>query len=327
MPPKSPFPEPAATLPGEADILAAVVSNLADDTAKLVYSDWLEEHDDPRGKLLRDSVTAFRAGKKLPPLKTTSRPWCELVGIPLLNKIQLAELTAKADQILALARPALTCKSTRAADAKIPVGASKLSGLPDLPPKAAWPVFQGEPLHFLAQFNLTELSKSLACRDLPNTGLISIFSVYDEDEGNDDFSKGSWRLFHFPDVAKLSRCVSDPGSPFQSCRLEFRETMSLPAWDSPWKKELGLGLDQSNWDVYQEQVVGFGDGFHRVLGYPIPIQGDVLGKKSVRHLLTIDSDEYSGWNWGDDGCLYFLIDDADLKAKRFDRVRMEMQCG
>ncbi|MBA4186396.1 MAG: hypothetical protein C0467_00105 [Planctomycetaceae bacterium] len=326
MPAKPAFPEPAATLPGEADILATVVGNLADDTAKLVYADWLEEHDDPRGKLLRDSVTAFRAGKKLPPLKVAPKPWCELVGIPLLNKIQLSELTAQADKILALARPALTCKSTRTADAKIPVGASKLSGLPDLPPKAAWPVFQGEPLHFLAQFNLAELSKSLACRELPNTGLISIFSVYDEDEGNDDFPKGSWRLFYFPDTSKLARSLSDPGSTFRSCRLEFQETLSLPAWDSPWKKELGLGLDQSNWDVYQEQVAGFGSG-QQILGYPSPIQGDMLGKKTVRHLLTLDSDDNAGWMWGDGGCLYFLIDEADLKAKRFDRVRMEMQCG
>ncbi len=326
MPLKPVFPEPAATLPGEADILATVVADLSDDTAKLVYADWLEENDDPRGQLLRDSVTAFRAGKKPPLFKAAPKLWCELVGLPLLGEIQTTKLTQQADDILRLARPALSCKSTRAADAKIPVGASKLSGLPDLPPKAAWPVFHGEPLHFLCQFNLAELAASLVCRELPKTGLLSIFCTYDEDEGNDDFPKGSWRLFHFPDTSKLRRCLSDPGSPFQSCRLEFRETLTLPNRDSPWKKELGLGLNEDVWDVYQEFVVGYRGG-HQILGYPNPIQGDMLDKKTNRHLLTIDSDDNAGWMWGDGGSLFFTISEADLKAHRFDRIRMDMQCG
>jgi uncharacterized protein YwqG len=31
--------------------------------------------------------------------------------------------------------------------------------------------------------------------------------------------------------------------------------------------------------------------------------------------------------WGDAGMLYFLIRDADLAARRFDRCAFEMQCG
>ena len=61
--PKSAFSDPAAALPGEADILANVLADLSDHDAKLVYADWLEERDDPRGELLRKFVTAHRAGK------------------------------------------------------------------------------------------------------------------------------------------------------------------------------------------------------------------------------------------------------------------------
>lgn len=53
----------------------------------------------------------------------------------------------------------------------------------------------------------------------------------------------------------------------------------------------------------------------------------MLGKKTVRHLLTIDSDDNPGWMWGDVGLLYFTIAGKDLKARRFDRVRCEMQCS
>ncbi len=66
MPAPPAFPDPAAPLPGEADLLAKVVADLRDDTAKLVYADWLEERDDPRGPFLRAVVTAARAKKPLP---------------------------------------------------------------------------------------------------------------------------------------------------------------------------------------------------------------------------------------------------------------------
>src|SRR5436309_5755530 len=108
------FPGPAAPLPGEADLLARVAADLRDDTAKLVYADWLEERDDPRGPLLRQFVTAFRAGQKLPPVKGFPKPWCDLVGITLLQGTRKAGLEEHADTFLQLARPALTFKSTKA---------------------------------------------------------------------------------------------------------------------------------------------------------------------------------------------------------------------
>jgi len=323
---KPAIPNPAAVLPGEADMLANVIADLSDDNAKLVYADWLEEHDDKRGPLLREFITAYRAGKKLPAVKSAPKPWLDLVGITLMTKTRDADLTAHANTFLRLARPALTFKSTKAADAKLPVGASKLGGGPDMPPGAEWPVLGGDPLAFLAQFNLADLHASLVCRELPSSGLLSIFSRWDEDEGNDDFSeKGSWRLFYFPDVSKLTRSLT-PDLAFASCRLAFTETLTMPDTESPWDKELGLGRDNKVWDTYQDCIAGYDCG-HRILGYPTPIQNDMLGKKTVRHLLTIGGDYNAGWEWGDGGSLYFTIGEEHLKAQKFDRVRMEMQCG
>src|SRR5438045_3257308 len=86
--PKHPFPDPAATLPGEADILASVVANPADDTAKLVYADWLEECDDPRGPFLRAFVKAAHAGDPLPDSAAFPKPWLDLVGFTLVEGIR-----------------------------------------------------------------------------------------------------------------------------------------------------------------------------------------------------------------------------------------------
>jgi len=40
----------------DSDFLAAIIANPADDAPRLVYADWLEEHDDPRGEFIRVQI-------------------------------------------------------------------------------------------------------------------------------------------------------------------------------------------------------------------------------------------------------------------------------
>ena len=47
----------------------------------------------------------------------------------------------------------------------------------------------------------------------------------------------------------------------------------------------------------------------------------------LRLLFQLASDENAGMGWGDGGHLYFCVRPADLKAKRFDRVDVDYQCG
>jgi uncharacterized protein (TIGR02996 family) len=326
--PKSPFPRPAAVLPGEADILAKVLDNLADHDAKLVYADWLEERDDHRGPLLRKFVQAYRAGARLSALKGTSPAWRELVGLTLIAQFRGAGLGAQADEFFSLARPALAVASEAAPEAGLAVGAGKYGGRPDLPAGAKWPKFEGEPLAFLGQLNLAALRPSPAARELPGAGVLSMFAAYDRESGNDDFPKGSWRLFHFPGAAKLVRHEPDAGLPeescFPSCRLWFTEWLTLPHEDSQGVKRL---LDDSEVaEAYADLYVDRALGDH-VLGHPVPIQRGEPGKKGARHLLTIGGNDDTEWEWGDGGALYFTLPEADLKAGRFDRAAMEMQCG
>jgi uncharacterized protein (TIGR02996 family) len=325
MPPKPAFPQPAATLPGEADILANVVADLSDDSAKLVYADWLEERDDPRGAFLRETLAAVRAGGKLPTPKFAPQPWLELTGLTLIRNIHGAELASHMDRILRLARPAIAYKPVRASEKSLPLGASRLGGGPDLPPGEKWPTLRGEPLAFIGQFNLAELHASVAGRELPSSGLLSVFCAYDPDEANSDFPKGSWRLLYFPNASKLVRCLP-PEVSFHSCRLEFRETVTFPDPDSPWKRELGLRGDFDREVAYRESVSRYGWG-HRLLGHPSAGQTPPKSKTAPRPLLAIQSDDTVGWTWGDRCTLYFTIPDADLKAAKFDRVRFEIQCG
>ena len=328
--PKSAFPAPAAVLPGEADILANVLADLSDHDAKLVYADWLEERDDERGPLLREFVTAYRAVKKLPAVKSAPQPWRDLIGVTLVAKLRDTDLAAKADKLLALARPTITYETVKIAERTIPVGASKFGGRPDMPASTAWPKFEDQPLSFLGQFNLAELQPSPVARELPASGVLSAFCLYEEGSGNDAFDDGSWRLLYFPDTEKLVRHELDAElvdeSRFASCRVEYTEALTLPCWDSPWERELKAigvtGYGGSYSDLYFEMCPG-----DHILGHPFPIQCDFLGKKTVRHLLTICGNEHTGWEFGDGGALYFILAEADLKQGKFDRVNMIMDCG
>jgi Domain of unknown function (DUF1963) len=93
---------------------------------------------------------------------------------------------------------------------------------------------------------------------------------------------------------------------------------------------------------------------HRVSGWPTPIQGDMQmecaivtsgysagtsdswkaaraagadkGAEDWLLLLQIGTDEKAGMMWGDSGQLYVWIRREDLRARRFDKARLKLQC-
>jgi len=44
-------------------------------------------------------------------------------------------------------------------------------------------------------------------------------------------------------------------------------------------------------------------------------------------LLQLDTNGGAGWMWGDSGRLYFWVPRADLRAWRFERVWVVLQCA
>lgn len=314
--PKSPFPDPAAKLPGEADMLANVLADLSDHDAKLVYADWLEEHNDKRGPLLRKFVNAYRAGKKLPSVKSAPQPWRDLVGITLMLKVRGTALAPQVDNLLALARPAISYKATFAAENTLPVGASRFGGRPDLPAGNAWPTDNGMPLAFLMQFNLADLRASPVARELPTAGLLSLFYRFGE-----NFDSTSWQLLYIPDMSSAVRREDQPVEEFAKTGwYSFTEGLTLPRPDSPWQKEVSRAVGSAT-DEYDDLCFGMRGGF---LGYPHTLEGDLLGAKSVRHLVTIGGRCTPNW-WPDDSLLYVTIPETDMKHARFDRARATVQ--
>src|SRR5688572_22412269 len=108
-----------------------------------------------------------------PPAEGLPEEWLDLIGYRLLERVAAAGVPELKGPVLRLARPALRMKPIDADDAAIPLAASKIGGLPDLPPGFAWPpggdcraIYNDDTggtdrlAGFLAQINFAEIADS-----------------------------------------------------------------------------------------------------------------------------------------------------------------------
>lgn len=176
-----------------------------------------------------------------------------------------------------------------------PVGASKIGGLPDLPPGVAWPTIEGMTLSFLAQIRLADLRGLPGAEDLPDSGLLAFF--YDADARTNYDAEGTWcwpvrhrggtRVIHFEgDPATFVRAEQPEAAqserarvfhPYPVLRCE-RERM-MPPLASPFYEALDDGPRDQAWCDKFSRVAATGEDdqerpIHRLLGYISELQGD-----------------------------------------------------
>jgi uncharacterized protein YwqG len=224
----------------------------------------------------------------------------------------------------------------KAKDAKIPVGASKTGGLPDLPAGFKWP--PGGDCHaiynddtggtellagFLAQVNLAEIAESQAAvlSGIPKSGVLSFFCFQDFENSNPD-AIGALCL-HFPDADSLVRAepseeLTEGNETSKSAVLRFEETLDLPntskySDSGPWAAEL-LSSQGEEFDRVTDQVRS--DNFENVLGYARATSGgDPTPHQQSRHLIILET-VYE--------CrLHIQIHEDDLRAGNFDKITLD----
>ena len=237
-------------------------------------------------------------------------------------------------------------------------GASKLGGVPDLPPGTTWPELKGEPQSFIAQIRLDDVRQYDSEKVLPQSGMLWFFyDAQQETYGADPADRGGWQvLFKDGDLTNLQK-TSFPAklpatSKFNACspsfasEITFSQQPSLEIPNLDWTDE-----DQKK---YESVLSSFASQTgrimprHRMLGFPDTIQDDMRlqcqlvsngvtdisdpkaaaltkGATDWQLLLQVDTDEEIGMRWGNAGMLYYWIKLADLQTRHFDASWLVLQ--
>lgn len=220
------------------------------------------------------------------------------------------------------------------------------------------------PLAFLAQFDCGALSAMDPAGLLPRTGLLSFFYEMESARwGYDPADAGCARVYWF-DGSEPLRPAPFPHDLEEEFRLPRLRVQAKPDRSfASWEDFITRYPDQDEDTLFEDyieayEVMGGSGDCSKLLGWPDIAQDNMTlecelvsrgynlggledfpaqlaaqaGPQSVdgwQLLLQLDSlamDEFE-LNFGDDGALYFYIRTEDLKARRFDRVWVILQCG
>ncbi len=174
----------------------------------------------------------------------------------LLSQVR-PELRAR---LSASGRPAVQYATARLrAGQTMPVGASKIGGLPDLPPGVGWPTWvpatgpgTPRPLAFFAQIDLALVHAHLDV-PMPTDGVLQLFSDYDFTGLSDgitglfnDELQGA-RVVHIPAGTPLARAVAPPDIEL----LPEAAVAPLLTWTLPVPED----LDDNDYDACDDVMV------------------------------------------------------------------------
>ena len=206
-----------------------------------------------------------------------------------------------------------------------------------------WPHIDNDPLAFIAQLDLSELTTALNIDWLPITGILLFF--YDVEtmpsglEANDN---ELWKVIYF----EQSNIEADfPTNLIKEFQFEsiYLEAIKIEQLPSQQREEvIALDLTPSQQDAYNElcdREIG-DQPTHQISGFPDCIQDDNMERECQQLnsqngdfdsndwqlLLQLDTDENAEMIWGDCGTLYFWIREQDAKKGCFDKVRLILQC-
>jgi Domain of unknown function (DUF1963) len=181
-----------------------------------------------------------------------------MIEAELRSALQQGGLQRVAGDLMALSAPTIRVRIAPRPEDEIPMGASKVGGLPDLPAGVDWPAWH-EPMAFLGQFNLGEIAPHDSAGALPPHGLLSFFWETD----GEPLYAARWGLpedapyqERYPDLQRNWKVLYHEGEPdvflrrelpealnslarFRACAASFAPEVTLPDVDGPEIAPLG----------------------------------------------------------------------------------------
>lgn len=186
-----------------------------------------------------------------------------------------------------LAKNAVTIALAPQPEADIPLGSSKLGGLPDLPGNVDWPRngATGVPLSFVGQVNFEETAPFDRERKLPEQGMLYFFYDCSMDGmpwGFDPKDAGGFRVIFLAEPGPLARRQApaelqeneDNGTVFSPARMTFDAAMELPSPESDLCDDISLPDDEEAQDAWWEWLDELCcEPRNKLLGHADPVQG------------------------------------------------------
>lgn len=230
-----------------------------------------------------------------------------------------------------------------AAMAALPIGASRLGGLPDMASGAAWPELDGVPMEFLAQLRLDEVAPLDPLDRLPATGSLLFFknSQFIHNDMDPDVKAcvvmhaegdpGALRRATPPRVEWKSEFSPVPQiAPFIHglARVIFSTFHDLPPARNP---HVAKALSPAWGALYVKHHDDLfpANALNHVLGY---LGGDDYVGAHVHGtddqlLFELSSDPAADFCFGDMDTLRFMVRRSELAARDFSRVRCYLNVG
>lgn len=209
----------------------------------------------------------------------------------LREAIRRFKLQRLEDEIVSLAKPAIHMVPTVAVEQDLPLGVSKLGGLPDLPPDFQWPYCGVKPLTFIGQFRFSELTSHDTANLLPSHGILYYF--YDADEVLWVQNRDLWKTVYIEDEHRP--LIRTPHPTYQATnrliaalpvhRIEYASRHSLPIIF--WSEQADFGINflyppgdetdpanqQDIYRYFELLETAYPEPQHHWLGHPLRKQG------------------------------------------------------
>jgi uncharacterized protein (TIGR02996 family) len=316
----SPFPCPVCRTPEEYAFLSAILATPADFLLKQVYADWLTERTDSRGEFLREWLEARSSGHPIPVPVNISPEWLSVIGFTL-DEALLKIGTSWSDAIRQTAKPGLFVRTTCSAS-DLPRCGGRVGGFPVLHPSAEWPSTAAGAMTFLAQWNLADLAASPVCRELPPSGLLSIFA----DLSSDCTLVPDCRVIYSPSTEELIR-RKQTTSGLAECEVEFVEWLTLPAPFAPALDRFGLSQkDHESYAEFRKHYPQPEGAVHQILGHASPNQISLRSGNEADYVVLSEfgEDPQAGLGSSSGSRWCVMIRSDRLAVRDFDEAHLEV---
>uniref|UniRef100_UPI00404A5EAA DUF1963 domain-containing protein n=2 Tax=Flavobacterium sp. TaxID=239 RepID=UPI00404A5EAA len=161
---------------------------------------------------------------------------------------------------------------------EINLGDSKFGGKPDLPKNIEWPKSENEPMTFLAQLNLKQISEFDIDKALPNSGMLYFF-IANPDEFSLDHKviySAESDLFEIPFPLDLKTDCQ-----FQDLKMKFEIIYTFPSLET---LELETLSENDVDSFYEIESDFFTYENNQILGHTYPMQSDVKREWACKYL-------------------------------------------